>query len=80
MRPDFIVAKGMVGKRVLEEMLEESHVLHGEKGYLVFRLDATKFYISYPQLTRVMRRVTLLTWWTICGATGYSHLSFPLMQ
>lgn len=38
MCPDSVVAKGMVGERVLEEVLKEAHVLHAEKGYLVFRL------------------------------------------
>lgn len=38
--PDPVVAEWMMGERVLEEVLEEAHVLHGEKGYLVFRLDA----------------------------------------
>lgn len=80
MRPDCVVTKGMVGERVLEEVLKEAHVLHGEKGYLVFRLDPVMTKVSYPQLTRIMCRLTLLTWCTICGTTGYSHFSFPLMQ
>lgn len=49
MLPDLVVAEGVVWKRILEEVLEESHVLHGEKGYLVFRLDVTN---SRYQLSR----------------------------
>lgn len=80
MCPDSVVAEWMVGERVLEEVLEEAHVLHGEKGYLVFRLDAANPKISYPQFTRIMCRLTPLTWCTICGTTGYSHFSFPFTQ
>lgn len=78
--PDSVVPEWVVGKRVLEEVLEEAHVLHGEKGYLVFRLDAANPKISYPQFTRIICRLTSLTWWTICGTTGYSHFNFPFTQ
>lgn len=54
MRPDCVVTKGVVGERVLEEVLKEAHVLHGEKGYLVFRLDAIMSKVSYPRLTRIV--------------------------
>lgn len=80
MCPYSVIAEWMVRERVLEEMLEEAHVLHGEKGYLVFRLDAASYKISSPQSTRNVCRLTLLTWCTICGTTGYSHFSFPFIQ
>lgn len=54
MSPYCVVAKGVMGERVLEEVLKEAHVLHGEKGYLVFRLVLNSSKISYPPSTPIM--------------------------
>lgn len=61
MCPNSIVAEWMVWERVLKEVLEEAHVLQGEKGYLVLRLDAANPNISYPHFTRIMCRSNSLT-------------------
>lgn len=51
-------------------LTEETHVLHTENGYLLFRLDAINSALVILGSISYHVRLTLLTWCITCGTAG----------
>lgn len=51
-------------------LTEETHVLHTEDGYLLFRLDVISSGLVILRSLSYRARLTLLTWCTTCGTAG----------